>query len=681
MADGSTWAQWSASPAPAPTAPYERQGFQDSWGYRSPFGWQPARQSGYEYGPGFAQGEIGYDSPSSFTSQILSGDLSRWLSDEADRLGLNDWNDVTTVGVGQVGVNLRPGVKLGYFTPDADAEIQAAANAYGVPANFLKAIIHKESSGNWEANNTPACGIRGMCIHGYVGVFENAARAWGFSFEEGIGNRAYQINMLASGLRDMYDRLTAQNPQWGWLNVAANHYAGDPTGEYTPGDSYQHGTTKEYMAETQMIWSGLDQDAGNATYTGTSPAGPAANVGGQWAGVERWSSYVNEAAARYGVPANLIKAVMRLESNGNATAISPQGATGLMQVMPGMHGLSRQQLLDPRTNVLKGAEILKANYDQYGSWETAVGAYLGFGTDALGTTTSAYQQRVMGYYNELNTMGGGTPGGGNVPNMPAGSSQLNAVWGGGNFEVSQGHGRTQFSADNPGVYEYSYDVLGYLGHPGIDVSMPVGTPIYTPLPGEVIISGGSGSYTNVTGVNASDSGEVRVRLANGDVIIFGHLSALNVRVGQMIPAGTNVGLSGYPDSPHLHLEVRVPDNSRPNKLRAVDPREYLGGGFSGHLQSGAGGQLQQSIRPMSYQEMLQAAAQGREIRTESLGGGVPGSFNEMLRFVTEGGDYYDALKYKAAIAPSPARLSNYAQQVYTQKGMGSGAPTFGPAPI
>jgi murein DD-endopeptidase MepM/ murein hydrolase activator NlpD len=231
------------------------------------------------------------------------------------------------------------------------------------------------------------------------------------------------------------------------------------------------------------------------------------------------------------------------------------------------------------------------------------------------------------------------------------------------------------------VYEYSYDVLGYLGHPGIDVSMPVGTPIYTPLPGEVIISGGSGSYTNVTGVNASDSGEVRVRLANGDVIIFGHLSALNVRVGQMIPAGTNVGLSGYPDSPHLHLEVRVPDNSRPNKLRAVDPREYLGGGFSGHLQSGAGGQLQQSIRPMSYQEMLQAAAQGREIRTESLGGGVPGSFNEMLRFVTEGGDYYDALKYKAAIAPSPARLSNYAQQVYTQKGMGSGAPTFGPAPI
>lgn len=74
-----------------------------------------------------------------------------------------------------------------------------------------------------------------------------------------------------------------------------------------------------------------------------------------------WSDQVLEAARRFAVPEPWIRAVMQVESAGEAHATSPKGARGLMQIMPGTwnelrtkHDLGNDPYL-PRDNILAGA--------------------------------------------------------------------------------------------------------------------------------------------------------------------------------------------------------------------------------------------------------------------------------------------------------------------------------------
>ncbi len=80
-----------------------------------------------------------------------------------------------------------------------------------------------------------------------------------------------------------------------------------------------------------------------------------------------------EASNRFDVPEPWIRAVMQVESNGESGVTSPQGAMGLMQVMPQTYAyLSDRYGLggDPyerRDNVLAGSAYLREMYDQFGS--------------------------------------------------------------------------------------------------------------------------------------------------------------------------------------------------------------------------------------------------------------------------------------------------------------------------
>lgn len=85
------------------------------------------------------------------------------------------------------------------------------------------------------------------------------------------------------------------------------------------------------------------------------------------------SAAVSEASRRFGVPESWIRSVMRVESAGNAAAVSRAGAMGLMQVMPGTYAELRARYglganpFDIRDNVLAGTAYLREMFDRYGA--------------------------------------------------------------------------------------------------------------------------------------------------------------------------------------------------------------------------------------------------------------------------------------------------------------------------
>ena len=82
---------------------------------------------------------------------------------------------------------------------------------------------------------------------------------------------------------------------------------------------------------------------------------------------------VQEASARFNMPVPWINAVMRQESGGRAHVVSPKGAMGLMQLMPGTWNYLRTAYklgndpYDAHDNIIAGTAYLREMYDQYGS--------------------------------------------------------------------------------------------------------------------------------------------------------------------------------------------------------------------------------------------------------------------------------------------------------------------------
>ena len=111
-----------------------------------------------------------------------------------------------------------------------------------------------------------------------------------------------------------------------------------------------------------------------APFDGSAYADPASILGkASPSSALPFTAFIAEASQRFSIPANWIRAVMRVESGGDPRAVSPKGAMGLMQIMPKTYaGLRARHHLgadayNPRDNILAGAAYLREMLDRYGS--------------------------------------------------------------------------------------------------------------------------------------------------------------------------------------------------------------------------------------------------------------------------------------------------------------------------
>lgn len=283
--------------------------------------------------------------------------------------------------------------------------------------------------------------------------------------------------------------------------------------------------------------------------------------------LEPYRGLFETAARKHGVDADVLAIVTLLESAGDPAARSPNGALGLMQIMPGTgaqialergdSGFDVARLKDPSVNIDFGAYYFATQAaafapDENGMAQVALAAaaynagpkalkaYLAQ-SSPLPEETVRYQSMVVALYEERA-----------LDRSPT-------------FEGWRERVRAR-AAEKAVPLLTGARVTASFGapaaHTGVDLAAKSGTEIAAPLDGEVV----STEEDQKRGL------AVVVRHAGGLETRYHHLDSIRVKAGDHIRKGATlgtVGATGVVTGPHVHFEVR--DLGAP-----IDPSPFVG---------------------------------------------------------------------------------------------------------
>jgi hypothetical protein len=201
---------------------------------------------------------------------------------------------------------------------------------------------------------------------------------------------------------------------------------GSPTMAQAGGTNFNKGTVRQGFGSKQpeyFVYEGPRTGAQNQVSSNTSSKPTVGGASAELSGTtnvkgsgnlagfrsDKYDPIIREMAAKYGVPARLIKSVIEQESKFIPTAGSKVGARGLMQLMPGTaRELGVKNPLDPRQSIEGGTKYLARMLKMFkGDVPRALAAYNSGPGNVLKyrgippfRETQGYVRNIMANYNK-----------------------------------------------------------------------------------------------------------------------------------------------------------------------------------------------------------------------------------------------------------------------------------------
>lgn len=285
------------------------------------------------------------------------------------------------------------------------------------------------------------------------------------------------------------------------------------------------------------------------------PCNTGSSAGMTWtyADLHRWNGEILSVHQSTGVPANVIKAIMWVESRGMLNARSPLTSSGyyfgLMQIgatsavpdymksVVWMCDNAYNQVLAGGTELVNKSRAINST-----DWTRVAGAYFGYGTDVTGTNTNTYMQMFVTHATALI---GTTPGGTDWTPAP--------------LPTPTPAPTVTFAIGS--VITVDTDTLNMRSSPGLSTTIL-----------RVLLKGTSG--TVLAGPNRVDNYDwYQIRLADG---------ATGWVAGQMMRGGGAVGspTTGTPTSTPTRTPTRTPTGGAGSPTATAPTGGNAGGGFA-----------------------------------------------------------------------------------------------------